>query len=157
MGDINGHHQEWLGSRTTNHHCVAAFDTVTGCDQLVVGPTHERGGTLDLLMTDLPDLRQANVTPIPTGPPSSYAANYRPISMTSVLSKVVERLGSVRVGRFIERSGVLPTTQFAYRKGLDTSYALLCVSHTLQSALGSGQEARIVQIYFSAAFDRVNH
>ena len=34
---------------------------------------------------------------------------------------------------------------------------LLCVSHTLQSALESGQEARILQIHFSAAFDRVNH
>ena len=30
------------------------------------------------------------------------------------------------------------------------------VSHTLQSALESGQEARIVQINFSAAFDTVN-
>ena len=35
--------------------------------------------------------------------------------------------------------------------------ALLCVSHTLQSALESGQEARIVQINFSTGFDRVNH
>ena len=61
--------------------------------------------------------RQANVTPIPKGPPSSSVANYRPISITSVLSKVF----------------------------------------TLQSALESGQEARIVQIDFSAAFDRVNH
>ena len=57
----------------------------------------------------------------------------------------------------MERSGVLPTTQFAYRKGLGTCDALLCVSHTLQSALESGQEARRVQIDFSAAFDRVNH
>ena len=32
-----------------------------------------------------------------------------------------------------------------------------CVSHTLQSSLESGQEARIVQIDCSAAFDRVNH
>ena len=48
-------------------------------------------------------------------------------------------------------SGVLPTTQFAYRKNLGTCDVLLCVSHTLQSALESGQEARIVQI------DRVNH
>ena len=56
--DLNGHHQEWLGSANTNHHGVAAFDfaTVSGCDQLVVGPTHARGGTLDLLMTDVPDL-----------------------------------------------------------------------------------------------------
>ena len=40
VGDLNGHHQEWLGSTTTNRHGVAAFDfaTVSGCDQLVVGP-----------------------------------------------------------------------------------------------------------------------
>ena len=35
--------------------------------------------------------------------------------------------------------------------------ALLYMSYTLQSALESGQEARIVQIDFRAAFDRVNH
>ena len=52
---------------------------------------------------------------------------------------------------------MLPTTQFDYRKGLGTCDALLCVSHTLQSALDSGQDARIVQIDFSAAFDRVIH
>ena len=68
-----------------------------------------------------------------------------------------ERLVSVRFGPPMERSGVLPTTQFAYRKGLGTCDALLCVSHTLQSTLENGQEDRIVQIDFSAAFDRVIH
>ena len=101
--------------------------------------------------------RQANVIPIPKGPPSSSVANYRPISITSGLSKVFERLVAVRLGRFMERSGVLPTTQFAYRKGLGTWNELLCVSHTLQSALERRQQARIVQIDFRAAFDRVNH
>ena len=101
--------------------------------------------------------RQANVTPVPKGSPSSSVANYGPISTTSVLSKVFERLLSGRLGQFMERNGVLPTTQFAYRKGLGTCDALLYVSHTQQSVLESGQEARIVQIDFSAAFDRVNH
>ena len=57
VGDLNGHHQEWLGSMTTNRHGVAAFDfaTVSDCDQLVVGTTHACGGTLHLLMTDVPD------------------------------------------------------------------------------------------------------
>ena len=41
--------------------------------------------------------RQANVTPIPKGPPASSVANYRPISIASVLSKVFERLVSVSV------------------------------------------------------------
>ena len=63
VGDLNGHHQEWLGSTTTNSHRVAAFDfaTVSCCDQLVVGPTNARGGTLDLLVTDVPDLVQVAV------------------------------------------------------------------------------------------------
>ena len=96
--------------------------------------------------------RQANVTHIPEGPPSSSVANYRPIFITSVFSKVFERLVSVRLGRFMERSGVLLTIQFAYRKGLGTSDALLCMSHTLQRALESVQEARIVEIDFRATF-----
>ena len=49
---------------------------------------------------------------------------------------------------------MLPVTKFAYLKGLSTGDALLCVTG---SALESGQEARIVQIDFSAAFCRVSH
>ena len=49
--DFNGYHWEWLGSMTTSHHRVVAFDfaTVSGCDQLVGGPTHACGGILDIL------------------------------------------------------------------------------------------------------------
>ena len=77
VGDLNDHHQEWLGSMTTNRHGVAAFDfvTVSGCDQLVVGPTHARGGTLDLLITDVPSLvRVAVVVPIGNSDHSSLSA-----------------------------------------------------------------------------------
>ena len=58
VDDLNGHHQEWLGSTATNPHGAAAFEfaTVSDCHQLVVGPTHAHGGTLDLLMTDVPAL-----------------------------------------------------------------------------------------------------
>ena len=43
-----------MGSTITNCRGVAAFDfaTVSGCDKLVVGPTHARHGTLDLLHDD---------------------------------------------------------------------------------------------------------
>ena len=43
VGDLNGHHQEWLGSTTTNRYGIAAFDfpTVSGCDLLAVGSTHD--------------------------------------------------------------------------------------------------------------------
>ena len=44
-------------------------------DQLVVGTTHARGGTLDLLMTDVPDLVQvAAVAPIDNSDHSSLSA-----------------------------------------------------------------------------------
>ena len=57
VGDLNGHHQEWLGSTTTNVMVVHPLTSqLSGCDQLVVGPTHAHGGTLDFLMTDVPDL-----------------------------------------------------------------------------------------------------
>ena len=77
MGDLNGHHQEWLDFTTTNSHGVAAFDfaTVSDCDQLFVGKTHARGGILDLLMTDVPDLiRVAVVAPIGNSDHSSLSA-----------------------------------------------------------------------------------
>ena len=44
-----------------------------------------------------------------------------------------------------------------FLKFISVCDALLCFSHTLHSALESGQEARIVQIDSSAAIDRVNH
>ena len=76
-GDLILLHQEWLGSTTTNRYGVAAFDfaTLSGCDQLVVGPTHARGGTLDLLTTDVPDLIRVSVeAPICNSDHSSLSA-----------------------------------------------------------------------------------
>ena len=77
VGDLNGHLQECVGSATTNSHSVAAFDfaTVSGCDQLVVSPTHARGGILDLLMTNVPDLiRVGVVAPICNSDHSTLSA-----------------------------------------------------------------------------------
>ena len=48
---------------------------MSGCDQLVVGPTHARGGIFDLLMTDVPDLiRVAVLAPIGNSDHSSLSA-----------------------------------------------------------------------------------
>ena len=84
VGDLNGHHQEWLGSATTNRHGVAAFDfaTISGCDQLVVGPIHARSGTLDLLMTDVSDpVRVSVVVPIVNSDHSSLRQSFRRLSL----------------------------------------------------------------------------
>ena len=59
VGNFNGHHQELLGSTTRpvmELRPLTSQQSLVANDQLVVGPTHARGGTLDLLMTDVPDL-----------------------------------------------------------------------------------------------------
>ena len=66
-----------MGSTTINRYGLVAFDfaTVSGCDQLVFGPTHACGGTLDLLMTDGPNLvRVSVVAPITNSDHSSQSA-----------------------------------------------------------------------------------
>ncbi len=101
--------------------------------------------------------RNANITAIPKGSPSSDASNYRPISITPLLSKIFEHVISGRLSRYLEHSHLIPANQFAYRKNLGTTDALLTISHKIQQALDCGHEARVVQLDFSAAFDRVNH
>ncbi len=51
---------------------------------------------------------------------------------------------------------MIPADQFAYRKNLGTTDALLSISHKIQQALDRGHETRVVQLDFSAAFDQVN-
>ena len=64
------------------------------------------------------------------------------------MPKVFGRLMPVRLRRFMECTGVLPTSQFANQKDLGSCDSLFYVSHTLQSALESGQEVRMRQIDF---------
>ena len=66
-----------MGSTTTNRQGVVALDfaTISFCNQLVVGPTHTRGGKLEFLLTDVPDLvRVAVVALIGNSDHSSLSA-----------------------------------------------------------------------------------
>ena len=86
VGDLNGYHLEWSGSTTMNRHGVAYFATVSGCDQLVVGPTHAHGGILDLLMTDVPALVWVTVV-APIG-----SSDYSSLSAVILVAQVVPNL-----------------------------------------------------------------
>ena len=99
--------------------------------------------------------RTANIVPIPKCSSPSLPSDYRPISITPVLSKVFEKLLVVRLNKHL--ADVIPPRQYAYRKGLGTCDALLDISSSCNDALNEGSEMLIVQIDFSAAFDRVNH
>ena len=77
-----------MGYTTTNRHGVEAFDfaTVSGCDQLVVGPTHAHAGTLDLLMTDVHDLVRIAVVAL-TG-----NSNHSSLSAVTLMAQAILNL-----------------------------------------------------------------
>ena len=102
--------------------------------------------------------RTANVTPIPKGSsPSIHPGDYRPISITPVLSKIFERLPAKRLTRFLDINKLLPSSQFGFRKGLSTYDAFVCITHDMQIALDAGYESRVISLDFKSAFGRVNH
>ena len=87
---------------------------------------------------------------------SSDVGNFRSISVTSILSKVFEK---IMVGKLINLLGGnsrLSPSQSLYRTGLETCHALVLLSHHLQAALNRGTEGRLAQLDFSTAFDRVS-
>ena len=77
------------------------------------------------------------------------------MSITPILSKMYEKLVSHKLSSFCEKCVYLPAGQFAFRKRVGCTVALLTISH-LQKSLGAGMVSYIVQLDFSAAFDRVS-
>ena len=101
--------------------------------------------------------RVGNITPVPkSGGANSCPSDYRPITITPVLSKVFERLLAKRLNNFAKKN-LFPHLQFGFRKGLGTCDTLLTITNFVQKALDCGCEVRMVGLDFSAAFDRVNH
>lgn len=70
---------------------------------------------------------------------------------------VFERLVAMRLRNFMQYIGVVQLTQFVHRKGLDMYDALLCIFHVLQNSVGLEYEVRLVQLDYSAVFDRIYH
>ena len=66
-----------------------------------------------------------------------------------------ENLVSHKLSNFCKKHGFLPAAQFGYRKGLGCTDALLSKSHHLLKSLDAGMKFYIVQLDFSASFDRV--
>ena len=64
---------------------------------------------------------------------------------------------SAKLSQFCESRNMFPSQQFSYRKNYGCVYALLSISNEIQTVLDRGGECRLIQLDFSAAFDRVNH
>ena len=60
-----------------------------------------------------------------------------PISITPLMSKVVEKIVSRKLSNFLESNSLLPP-HFSYRRNLETCDALLTLSHHLLVVLDRG-------------------
>ena len=71
------------------------------------------------------ELKLANITPIYKAKDPMFFNNYRPISLLSVFSKILERLMYNRVLRFINRYNLFNKYQFGFRNKHSTFMALI--------------------------------
>ena len=99
----------------------------------------------------------SNVTPVfkGNGDPSCFA-NYRPISLLSLPSKVLARIVHNRLLDCL-LSNILSNRQFGFRPGSSTQEALLCATSDWSHCLDRGTSVAAVSLDLSKAFDRVPH
>ena len=85
--------------------------------------------------------KRAMITPIlkkPSLDPHD-AANYRPISNLSYLSKLLERCVNDQIHNYLSKNDLLPVVQSAYRKHHSTETAVLKVLSDIYSAADAGK------------------
>jgi len=100
--------------------------------------------------------KKAIITPVPkVSKPASFS-DFRPISVTPLLSRILERL---IVKRYLLPS--LPATavadQYAYRHSGSTTAAVVEILHRVTHLLETNKYVRCIFFDFSKAFDTVNH
>lgn len=102
--------------------------------------------------------KQGTVVPIFKEGERSDPRNYRPVSLTSVVCKIMESLIAKYVRRkWEERGGWLSKEQHGFRPGHSCESQLVGLSQDLIDALDKKQEIDCVFIDFEKAFDKVPH
>ena len=80
-------------------------------------------------------MKVAKVIPIFKGNDKQVFTNYRPISLLSQFSKIIEKLFNVRLDNFIDRHSILSNSQYGFSTNMSTSLALLELTEEITSAL----------------------
>ena len=87
-----------------------------------------------------------DVIPVPKESSSPDVRDYRPILVTTLLSKVYENIVAGMLSYFLESNILLPPSQSSYRRGLRTCDALFTLTPHLHVALDRGTEGILVQL-----------
>jgi hypothetical protein len=83
--------------------------------------------------------------------------NYRPISLTSVTCKCLERVLVQHLTAYLEDNNILTDHQFGFRSGRSTMDQLLIVYNDVSKWLDNGSVVDLIMFDFAKAFDVVSH
>ena len=83
--------------------------------------------------------------------------NYRPISLLSVPSKILERVVCRSFDNHLTTHNLLSDRQWGFRKGHSTESLLLHLTEVWKEALDDGLKVSVLFIDFRKAFDCVDH
>ena len=99
----------------------------------------------------------ARVVPVPKSNDLSAPSNYRPISILSIISKIMERCVYQTIFDHLCVCYPLSARQWGFLPGRSTTSALLAVTHDWLSNLDNGIEVCTVYLDLRKAFDSVPH
>ena len=103
------------------------------------------------------DWKTANVVPIYKKGPKHLPVNYRPVSLTSICSKIMEHILASQITRHLNTHGILDKNQHGFRPGLSCDTQLIEFVQDLHSTMKGGKQVDAVVMDFSKAFDKVPH
>lgn len=83
--------------------------------------------------------------------------NYRPISLLSTCSKLLEHIVSKHLSDYLETHNLLSPAQHGFRKGLSTITQLVELVHNISETINSRGQMDLIFLDFSKAFDKVSH
>ena len=81
--------------------------------------------------------------------------HYRPISILSIISKILQRNMSEQISKFIDKN--LSPYLSGFRKGYNTQHCLLLMIEQWKNALDNKKHAAAILTDLSKAFDSINH
>ena len=94
---------------------------------------------------------------IPQKGKKSDPSNYRPIAITSLISKTMETTITKQLLAFLETNSLLSDHQYGFRQARSTGNLLAYAIHGWSSAQESCDESRVIPLDISNAFYRVWH
>lgn len=111
-----------------------------------------------LKQSSLPtDWKMASVAPIHKSGPRNAVNNYRPISLTSVCSKILEHILYTAIVKHIDSNSLFNSNQHGFRQGLSCVTQLVEFTHVLAAALDDKFSVDCIFLDFQKAFDTVSH